>query len=178
MFTLSRISVVILFGLFFCGRSAWAAPCTLEGIVKDANGRPLSGAEIYIKGKEGSNFIKVVKTDTGGHYIYSGLGTGPYSVSLVVHETIKASITNVQMQTGETEKLNFELQKGAAAKPFTKGKHYVWIPVETGSHLGRWIEVDDDAAKMPIGMQERLRWQSNADVRYLQDNFPGAASGH
>ena len=171
MFILSRISVVILFALFFffLSQSARAASCTLEGTVKNANGAPLQSAQIYIKGKEGSNFLKVVNTDTAGHYAYTGLGTGPYSVSLVINDTVKASITNVQMRTGETERLNFDLQQGAAAKPVTKGKHYVWIPAITGSHLGTWMEVDDKAKPMPIGMQERIRNKGNDDVRTLQN---------
>jgi len=174
MFILSRISGVVLFALFFLGKSVLAAPsCALEGIVKDANGAPLQSAQIYIKGKEGSNFVKVVKTDAAGRYAYSGLGTGPYIVTLVVNDTIKPSIANVQMRTGDTEKLNFDLQKGAPARPFTKGKHYVWVPSITGSHLGAWIEVDDNDKQMPIGMQERIRNQGNQQAKTWQAN--GAA---
>ena len=39
---------------------------------------------------------------------------------------------------------------------------------QTGSHLGQWMEVEDDGRTMPSGMAERLNNQGNALVRQLQ----------
>jgi hypothetical protein len=55
--------------------------------------------------------------------------------------------------------------RNAAARPFAKGKHYVWVSLHTGSHLGDWIEVDDDRNALPIGMSERI---NNAGNAFLQ----------
>jgi hypothetical protein len=68
----------------------------------------------------------------------------------------KASISNVKTNLGEIQTLNFDLQKSAAAKPFAKGKHYVWIPNITGSHLGMWVEVSDDGKTMSTGCKSEF----------------------
>ena len=174
MSPIKQIVAAVSLALFFVTPSVRAASATLEGIVKDANGNALQGAEIRIQG--GGGKMGIVHTDARGHYAYPALETGMYQVSLVVNGTVKAFIRNVKTKVGETETLNFELQKGVTAKPFAKGKHYVWIPADqiTGSHLGSWADVDDSAKPMPQGMQERLRWQGNSQVRTIQDT---AAAG-
>ena len=103
---------------------------------------------------------------------------GTYTVTLLVDGAAKASISNVRTKAGETETLNFELRNGAAARPFTKGKHYVWVPSQTGSHLGQWMEVEDDGRTMPYGMAERLNNQGNALVRQLQAKGADMPSAH
>ncbi len=164
----ARIAIVVFAASFLVTAKAQAeGVATLEGIVKDANSQPLKGAEIRIQGSDPSKIGKV-HTDTQGHYAYPGLETGAYSVTLLVDGVVKASIRNVKTKLGETEKLNFDLQKGAAARPVTKGKHYVWVPSITGSHLGAWIEVDDNDKQMPIGMQERIRNQGNQQAKTWQ----------
>jgi hypothetical protein len=169
---MGRIAVVVfvLSLSFVAPKSSADSVATLQGMVKDANGHPLSGAEIRIQGSD-PNKIGKIHTDAEGHYAYPALETGTYRVTLLVNGAVKAFIRNVKTKVGETETLNFELQKGVKAKPFATGKHYVWIPAgeTTGSHLGTWAEVDDSAKPMPQGMQERMRWQGNAQVRTIQD---------
>ncbi len=60
---------------------------------------------------------------------------------------VKASITNTKTKADQPTQLNFDLkpvpasQANAAEK---KGKHMVWMPSNTGSHIGGgWVEVDD-----------------------------------
>ena len=168
MKTLARIIVVIALSLFISPRLHADAVATLSGVVKDAKGQLLQGAEIRIAGSDSSKVGKI-HTDAHGRYSYPGLETGVYSVSLIVDGTTKASIGNVRTRSGEVQTLNFELQGGAMAKPFTKGKHYVWVPVQTGSHLGQWMEVEDDGKVMPSGMAERLNNQGNALARQIQN---------
>ena len=167
MKTLPRIIAVIALSLFVSPRLHADTVATLSGIVKDAKGQPLQGAEIRIAGSDPSKIGKV-HTDARGGYSYPGLETGVYNVSLIVDGATKASIANVRTRSGEVQTLNFELQGGAIAKPFTKGRHYVWVPSQTGTHLGQWMEVEDDGKTMPSGMAERLNNQGNALVRQLQ----------
>jgi len=137
-------AVIILFvSLCLTLKVQAEAVATLYGIVKDTKGQPLQGAEIRIQGSEASKIGKV-HTDANGHYSYAGLETGTYNVTLVVNSVTKASISNVKTKTGEAQSLNFDLQSSAMARPFAKGKHYVWIPATTGTHLGSWVEVDDE----------------------------------
>ena len=167
MKTLARIVVVIALSLFIAPRLHADAVATLSGIVKDAKGQPLQGAEVRIVGSDPSKVGKI-HTDAHGRYSYPGLETGTYSVTLLVNGAVNASIANVKAHGGEVQNLNFELQSGAMAKPFTKGKHYAWVPLQTGTHLGQWMEVEDDGKVMPSGMADRLNNQGNALVRQLQ----------
>jgi hypothetical protein len=81
-----------------------------------------------------------VKTDATGHYASNGLAVGAYKVSLVVNGSVKASILNAKTQSGKRTQLNFELtQRTASVKT-----HRVWIPPDTGTHIGggTWVDVD------------------------------------
>src|SRR4029077_7661752 len=142
----------------------------LEGIVSDANGHGLQGAEIKIEG--GGGKFGIVHTNARGHYTYPALETGTYQVSLIVNGAVKASIRNVKTQVGQTETLNFDIEKGAA-RPFAKGKHYVWAASSelTGTQIGAWIEVDDPS-KQSTGARERMRNDGNTFIREFQNDHP------
>jgi hypothetical protein len=62
-----------------------------------------------------------------------------------VSGVVKASIMNTQTKANQPTQLNFDLKSTSQAGNNTKGgKHMVWMPSRTGTHLGgNWIEVDD-----------------------------------
>ena len=138
-------------GLFLCVASAWAGPASIQGIVKDAKGQPIKGADVRIESRDGKQVLDAVKTDTKGRYISQALQPGVYRVSLVVNGAVKASITNTKTKPDQATQLNFDLRPLPAAQVNAaekKGKHMVWVPAETGSHMGgRWVEVPDGAAQ-------------------------------
>jgi hypothetical protein len=176
MKTVIRV-VVVVFASFCLMLTAKAGEAGLSGIVKSSSG-PVQGAEIRIQGSD-ANKIGRVHTTANGRYTYPELEAGTYSVRLVVNGVTKASINNVRTRAGQTETLNFEILKGSQATPFAPGKHYVWIPLQTGSHLGTWAEVEGDGKGMPIGMSERLNNQGNAMVRSIQrSGDDGNTSSH
>lgn len=158
---------VVMFASFCMMLTAKAGEAGLSGIVKDSSG-PVQGAEIRIQGSD-PNKIGRIHTTANGRYNYPELEAGTYSVSLVVGGVTKASITNVRTTAGATQTLNFEILKGSRATPFAPGKHYVWIPSTTGSHLGTWAEVEGDGKGMATGMSERMNNQGNAMVRHIQN---------
>jgi Carboxypeptidase regulatory-like domain len=160
--------VAIGFVSFCLMLKANAGEAALSGIVKDTKGQPLAGAEIRIQGSD-ANKIGKVYTKADGRYSYSALEAGTYQVSLLVDGMTKASIRNVGTKSGENQTLNFDLVKPAGARPYAQGKHYVWVPQQTGTHLGDWMEVEGDGKGMPIGMQERLNNQGNALARSIQN---------
>ncbi len=128
--------------LFVAGASA--ANSVLQGIVRDANGHPIQGADIRIEAKNTSRLLTAVKTDANGRYTLGGLAAGNYRVTLVVNGAVKTSINNTALEPGESTQLNFDLKQTRASVTVKKGKHRVWIPAFTGSRLpGRWVEVDD-----------------------------------
>jgi hypothetical protein len=125
--------------------SASAAGPGLQGIVKDARGHPIGGADIRIEATNTGSFLTTVKTNANGRYTFEGLAAGNYRVTLVVNGAVKASINNTTLEPGESTQLNFELKQTRASVTVAKGKHWVWIPAFTGSRLpGHWVEVDDN----------------------------------
>ena len=124
--------------------SASAAGPGLQGIVKDAKGHPIQGADIRIEATNTGGLLTTVKTNENGRYSLEGLAPGKYRVTLVVNGAVKASINNTTLEPGESTQLNFELKQTRASVTVTKGKHWVWIPPFTGSRLpGHWVEVVD-----------------------------------
>ena len=127
--------------------SAWAGPSAIQGVVKDAKGQAIKGADVRIESKDGRQKFNTVKTDAKGRYITDGLPVGVYRVTLVVNGAVKGSITNTKTKENQTTQLNFDLKPLPVAQANAgqkKGKHMVWVPSNTGSHIGgRWVEVPD-----------------------------------
>src|SRR4029450_12548485 len=140
-----------LIGLMLCAANAWAGPASIQGIVKDAQGKPIKGADVRIESRDGKQLFNTVKTDTQGRYISQGLQPGVYRISLVVNGAVKAAIGNTKTKSNQATQLNFDLKPVATGQASTeqkKGKHMVWMPPATGSHTGgRWVEVPDGAAE-------------------------------
>ena len=126
--------------------TAWAGPSAIQGVVKE-KGQPISGADVRIESKDGSQRFNTVKTDGKGHYISEGLAPGVYRVTLTVNGAVKASIGNTKTKPGQATELNFELKPvplSQASAEQKKGKHLVWVPSKTGSHIGGgWVEIDE-----------------------------------
>jgi hypothetical protein len=131
-------------GLVLCAASAWAGSPAIQGVVKDAKGQPIKGADVRIESKDGKQLFNTAKTDANGRYISEGLPVGIYRVTLVVNGAVKASITNTKTKADRSTQLNFDLKPVAASQasaPVKNGKHMVWMPASTGTHTGgRWVK--------------------------------------
>ena len=87
--------LVLLGALIFAG-NVFAGISAVEGIVRDAEGRPIGGADIRVEARSGSNSHGLVKSDARGHYIFDGLTPGTtYRVTLLINGAVKASINNI-----------------------------------------------------------------------------------
>jgi tRNA A-37 threonylcarbamoyl transferase component Bud32 len=119
-------------------------PASIEGFVKDAKGEPIKGADVRIESRDGKQVFRTVKTDPKGRYNSQGLQPGGYRVTLLVNGAVKASIMNTQTKGDKPTQLNFDFKPASQAGKTAKGgKHMVWVPNRTGSHIGgNWIEVD------------------------------------
>jgi len=175
-------------GFFLCVAAAWAGPGSIQGVVKDAKGQPIKGADVRVESRDGKHLFNTVKTDGKGRYISQGLKPGVYRVSLVVNGGVKASIMNTSAKADQATQLNFDLKpatSGQAAAGQKTGKHMVWIPPSTGSHTGgRWVEVDDSgsagagALNVKRGSAEALRQQQlQGSIGGLPGQGPGAGGG-
>ena len=166
---------LVLSAFVFAGH-LFAAASAVEGRVKDGNGRPIGGADVRIEARNGHSLTGLVKSDARGHYIYDSLTPGvTYRVTLLINGAVKASINNVLAKSGSTE-LNFELKTSSVSgdRVVTKnGKHYVYVPSETGSHLGgRWVEVDENGQADSTSVNNVERAGSEA-LRRMQSNSGG-----
>ena len=133
--------------MLFAASAAAAENSLLEGVVKDAKGHPIQGADVQIEAKNSGRLLTTVKTDQNGRYISKGLAPGAYRVTLVVNGALKTSINNTMLEPDESTQLNFDLTQTHPSVTVKKGIHRVWIPAFTGSRLpGRWVEVDDTGA--------------------------------
>jgi hypothetical protein len=169
-----------LMGFLLCAATAWAGPASIQGVVKDAKGQPIKGADVRVESRDGKQLFNTVKTDAKGHYVSQGLKPGVYRVSLVVNGAVKSSIMNTSTKADQSTQLNFDL-KQAVASPAgaaqAKGKHMVWMPPSTGSHTGgRWVEVDDTgtgagALNVKRASAEAVRRQQQN--QYGPQSFPG-----
>ncbi|PYI75377.1 MAG: hypothetical protein DMF01_07820 [Verrucomicrobia bacterium] len=121
-------------------------PASIQGFVKDPKGDPIKGTDVRIESRDGKQVFSTVKTDSKGRYISQGLQPGVYRVTLLVNGTVKASIMNTQTKANQPTQLNFDFkQTSQAGNIARRGKHMVWVPNRTGSHIGgNWIEVDDE----------------------------------
>ena len=178
-----------LMGFLLCVASALAGPGCIQGVVKDAKGQPVKGADVRVESRDGKQLFNTVKTDAKGRYISQGLKPGVYRVSLTVNGAVKASIMNTSAKADQATQLNFDL-KPAVASPGSGGqktvKHMVWMPPSTGTHTGgRWVEVDENttgganALNVKRGSAEAVRqqqMQSNQGPQSLP-GYNGNGSG-
>jgi hypothetical protein len=170
-----------LMGFLLCAANAWAGPASIQGIVKDAQGKPIKGADVQIQSKDGKQVFSTVKTDAQGRYISQGLTPNVYRVTLVVNGAVKASITNTKTKANQPTQLNFDLKPTSASQASAggkSGKHMVWMPATTGTHTGgRWVEVDENggadtsALNVKRGNAEALRQQQ---LQHPPGSVPGA----
>lgn len=177
--TVSRVTRLLVLATFICAGNLVAQTSAVEGIVKDPTGRPLGGADIRVEARNGASWSRHVKSDAKGHYVLDGLAPGTtYRVTLVINGAAKASINNVLAKQGSTQ-LNFDLRTGSVVGNgvvVKNGKRYVYIPSETGSHLGgRWVEVDANGQADSVGVNNVERANSEA-LRRIQSNS-GAVGG-
>src|SRR4029077_823725 len=163
-----------LIGFVLSVATAWAGGSAIQGVVKDAKGQAIKGADVRIESKDGRQKFNTVKTDAKGRYISGSLPVGVYKVTLVVNGAVKASITNTKTKADQMSQLNFDLKPVPAAQASTaqkKGKHMVWVPPATGSHIGgSWVEVDDGATSAPGTLNVQ---RANAEQLQRQTNSVG-----
>ena len=95
--------------------AAWAQTSTLQGEVKDPNGQPLKGAQIVLDRTDIKGHYQV-KTDKKGHWLYTGLPLGMFTISCVVDGKVVDKVSNVKAGMGDDNPpINFDLKKQAAA---------------------------------------------------------------
>jgi len=115
------IKKLAVLGFAMVAVNAWAGNASIEGSVKDASGKPMSGVQVKIWPRKGT-WTKYVRTDAGGHYSYDGVEPGAvYVVSLVVNSNVVWSYSSVTPKAGSPTQVNFELKKTATTAQGAQG---------------------------------------------------------
>ena len=165
-------------GVMLFVASASAASSGLHGIVKDAKGKLIQGADIRIEATKTGRLLTVIKTKANGRYSLEGLAAGKYRVTLVLNGAVKASINNTTLEPGESTQLNFELKQTRVSVTVTKGKHRVWMPAFTGSRLpGRWVEVDGSGSWAAAATANHVV-RVSAEELQREDNSKASPTGY
>src|ERR1041385_3725504 len=97
-----------LMTFFLCAVAAWAGPASIQGVVKDAKGQPIKGADVRVESKDGKKIFNKVKTEPRGRYVSQVLHPGVYGFSLAVNGSVKAAISNTTAQPDQATQLNFD----------------------------------------------------------------------
>src|SRR5437762_13062140 len=88
-------------GIMLFVASASAASSVLQGIVKDAKGHPVEGADIRIEATNTGRLLTTVNTNLNDRYSLEGLAAGNDRVTLVVNGAVKASINHATLEPGD-----------------------------------------------------------------------------
>jgi tetratricopeptide (TPR) repeat protein len=110
--TLRKLLLAVPVTLLFSA-SCWAQMSIIEGDVKGPDGKPLKDAVINIERKDMKGSYHT-KSDKKGHYIYTGLQIGQYTVTLLVDgkEVDHGDIQHTS--PSESAVINFDMKELAA----------------------------------------------------------------
>src|ERR1700687_5060896 len=109
--TLSKFTVIFAAALLFlCGQLASAAEnsSTVEGVVQDASGKPVTGAFVKLKNNERHLEFMVI-TQAQGRYSASNLPAGQYVVQRVGGGYQSNAAAPVGVAEGKTAKVDLSL---------------------------------------------------------------------
>jgi len=161
----SRVIGLFLLGLALMTGGAWAQALSIQGNVKGPDGKPVNGASVRIEQKNAKTMLNDAKTDRKGNYGFNSLASGTYKLTAWVNN-VPTSIDNVKTRPGGAVRVDFDIKPPAAKAAGKKAKHMVWMPAETGTHIGgRWVEVEDGSVILGT---ERVDKASGEAFRTLQ----------
>ena len=121
MFATLRGHISLVLGFVVFSGAAWAQITAIEGEVKGADGKMVTGAQILIEREDMKGTYKGAKTDKKGHYIYNGLPIGKYSVSVLDGGQLKDKVEHIQTKLGDPIPVNFDLAASAAKAQAASG---------------------------------------------------------
>jgi len=135
-------SILLVFGLMVA--SASAQNCSIRGLVKNMDGKPLVGAQVKIERTDAKARAININADAKGNYVATGLPVGTFKVT-AYSKTNGKEIGGITTKSGSpvTVDINLSLKSNNKLE-----KHYVRIKSERGAEMGdRW---EEDSKAGPI----------------------------
>jgi Carboxypeptidase regulatory-like domain len=128
---------------------------SVQGLITGADGKPLVHAEVRAERTDAVAKRVVTQTDDKGHYVFTSLPTGKYSITVVPERSSQqaaAATATVTAGNGQPVRrfispLPYQVKADyRSGLPANVRGRYVWKEGETGSHIGgRWIKAADAA---------------------------------
>ena len=169
---------LVLACLLVCASSA-LAQTVVQGDVTGVDGRAAQGAQVRIQSARGQQTPIVVKTDSRGRFVANNVSPGPYNISAVGAGGVSSPVQAIKVQGNKPITIAFDLRNNGGAKTAATGKKktkFVWVPDQTGSHLGgHWIEVDENASGVPSA--QHINSATGKTIRDLQSRETNVSSG-
>ena len=129
--------------------SAFAQTSIIQGSVTGVDGRAAQRAQVRLQSARGQQAPIIVKADSRGHFVANNIAPGPYNVSAVGAGGVTSPVQAIKVQPNKPVTIAFDIRNNGGAKTASGGKKktkFVWMPDQTGSHLGgHWVEVDENA---------------------------------
>ena len=156
------------------------AQTSIDGDVRGVTGKALGAAEIRaeLQGKRAP--AAVARPDAAGHFILKNLAAGTYKVSAVSGGKV-LSTALIQTRAGKAAMVHLGSSPTTVAsgkQPVRKGKKkFIWVPSDTGSHLGgKYVEVTDDGTAEP-GSQNLIKGSGETVRQYQTRQSSSNSSG-
>lgn len=121
-------------------------PGSLIGVVRGLDGRPVSGATVFVRDARGRLLerFSMITTDAGGRFEYHGIAGGDYTVSAKKDGFVSSPTPLVGVKAGERAKVEVQLEGGTV--------FLVTVIDKDGVEIRPRISVKDDDGNEMSGM--------------------------
>ncbi len=132
-----------------------AGPASVSGVVQDSNHAPLVGAVVELFGYADTFPLLTAFTDIRGHYRFSDLAPGRYSIRVLQTDSIPVHRKNIQVSSSTHAIVNLSLMSLMDVSQW-----FPAVPRGADESVGDWKWLLRSGADRPI-----LRWmdESNTD---------------
>ena len=175
---MSKLVPLAFTSLLLCAANS-LAQSIIQGQVTGVDGRGAQGAQVRIQSARGQQSPILVKADARGHFVANNVAAGPYNISAVGAGGVSSTVQAIKVQGNKPITVAFDLRNNGGAKTAGNGKKktkFVYVPDQTGSHLGgHWIEVDENASGVPSA--QHVNSASGNTIRDIQTRETNVRDG-
>src|SRR5579864_72007 len=123
--------VLLLASVMSLSLLAVGQQATIVGTVTDPSGATLPGVTITVTNLD-SSAVKKIQTNEAGQYVVPDLNIGHYSIKAESSGFKTAEQTNVALQVGDRDRIDFTMQVGGAQETVTVEANPVRVQTDTG----------------------------------------------
>src|SRR5580704_1420720 len=129
--TILRFTLLLMAPVFGFSLCAGGQQATVVGTVTDPAGAALPNVTITVTNVE-SGVTRSIQTNTAGQYAFPDLNIGHYGVKAQAAGFKAAEQQNVNLQVGDRDRLDFQLQVGEVQETITVEANTVRVQTDSG----------------------------------------------